>query len=73
MARDEKLKVAKKRNKYMFIECQSFRFIDISNYIAPGTTYDSWIKSMDCKMLKLPFPYKYLTELDMLKEKKGTW
>ena len=73
LARGEKLNVAKKQNKYMFIECQSFRFIDISNYIAPGTTYDSWVKSMDCKTLKLPFPYKYLTDLNLLKEKKVPW
>ena len=37
-----KVRVAKNGNKIMFILTKNFRFLDIMNYLAPGTSYEKW-------------------------------
>ena len=40
-----KITVAKNGNKIMFMHTHSFRFLDIINYLGPGTNYDKWVKA----------------------------
>ena len=56
---DEKVKVAKNGNKIMFILSKNFRFLDIINYLGPGTSYEKWVKAYECKTVKSWFPYDW--------------
>lgn len=38
--REDNIKVAKNANKIMFMVNSKFRFLDILNYLGPGTSYD---------------------------------
>lgn len=54
-----KVRVAKNGNKIMFILTNKFRFLDIMNYLGPGTTYDKWIKAYESKSKKSWLPYDW--------------
>ena len=43
----------------MFLTNFKFKFLDAKNYVVPGLSYDSWSKSMGCKLQKLMFPYEW--------------
>ena len=36
-----------------------FRFLDIINYLGPGTSYEKWVKAYECKAAKSWFPYEW--------------
>ena len=54
-----KVRVAKNGNKIMFILSKNFRFLDIINYLGPGTSYEKWVKAYECETVKLWFPYEW--------------
>ena len=55
----DKARVAKNANKIMFILTDSFRFLDIMNYLGPGTSYDKWVKAYECETVKSWFQYEW--------------
>ena len=55
----DKVKVAKNGNKIMFILTKNFRFLDIINYLGPGTSYEKWVKAYECETVKSWFPYEW--------------
>ena len=54
-----KVRVAKNGNKIMFILTNSFRFLDVMNYLGPGTSYEKWVKAYKCDTVKSWFPYEW--------------
>ena len=44
----------------MFILMNSFRFLDIMNYLGQGTSYEKWVKAYECETVKSWFPYEWL-------------
>ena len=42
------IRVAKNGNKITFIFTKGFRFLDVINYPAPGTSYKKWVKAYGC-------------------------
>ena len=58
--------VARKDNDYMFLTTDKFRFLDIKNFLGCGMSYDTWCKSLGCKLEKLVFPYEWLTNYEKL-------
>ena len=56
---EKKIRVAKKANKVMFLLTGGSRFLDIINYLGPGTSYDKWVKAYGCKAVKSWFPYEW--------------
>ena len=54
-----KVRVAKNGNKIMFILTKNFRFLDIMNYLGPGTSYEKWVKAYECETVKSWFPYDW--------------
>ena len=54
-----KVRVAKNGNKIMFILTKNFRFLDIINYLGPGTSYEKWVKAYECETVKSWFPYEW--------------
>ena len=54
-----KVRVAKNGNKIMFLLTCGFLFLDIINYLGPGTSYEKWVKAYECKTVKSWFPYEW--------------
>jgi hypothetical protein len=54
-----KVRVTKNGNKIMFFLTWGFRFLDIINYLGPGTSYEKWVKAYECKTVKSWFPYEW--------------
>ncbi|XP_078356057.1 uncharacterized protein LOC144640871 [Oculina patagonica] len=54
-----KVRVAKNCNKIMFLLTPSFRFLDIINYLGPGTSYEKWVKAYGSEAQKSWFPYEW--------------
>ena len=61
-----KVRVAKHGNKIMFLLTSGFRFLDIINYLGPGTSYEKWVKAYDCKTTKSWFPYEWFDKPEKL-------
>jgi len=62
----KKVKVAKKGNKTMFLLTPNARFLDIINYLGPGTSYDKWVKAYGCKLVKSWFPFEWFDSPEKL-------
>ena len=43
----------------MFLLTEDFRFLDIINYLGPGTSYDKWAKAYGCTTTKSWFLYEW--------------
>ena len=56
----------KKTNAMTCIESSRFRFLDICNFIAPGFSYDKYLKAYNCQSTKGYFPYEWMDSLDKL-------
>ena len=65
---DEILFAIKRNNTMKCIKTKLLKFLDITNYIAPGFSYSAFIKAYDCKMEKAVFPYEYFDSLQKLSE-----
>ena len=61
-----KVRVAKNGNKIMFLLTSGFRFLDIINYLGPGTSYEKWVNAYDCKTTKSWFPYEWFDRPEKL-------
>ena len=63
------IKFTTKRNSnHMCLKTNSLKFLDISNYIAPGFSYDQFLKAYECEQAKGFFPYEWVDNLDKLEE-----
>ena len=61
-----KVKVATQGSKIVFIIIPEFKFLDVINYLGPGTSYDTWVKAYGCKQTKSWFPYEWFYTPDKL-------
>ena len=61
-----KVRVAKNSNKIMFLLTSGFRFLDIMNYLGPGTSYEKWVKAYDCETTKSWLPYEWFDDIKKL-------
>ena len=62
----KKVFVAKKANTTMFLKTEKFLFLDIINYLGPGTSYDAWVKAYGCSAKKSWLPYEWLDSPEKL-------
>jgi hypothetical protein len=51
---------------FMCIKTEKLKFVDISNYLAPGFSYSQYLKAYKCREQKGFFPYEWMTSLDKL-------
>lgn len=58
--------VIRKGTGYMSISTEQLRFLDIMFYIAPGFSYDKFLKAYGATLTKSYFPYEYLDSLEKL-------
>ena len=61
-----KVRVAKNGNKIMSLLTCGFRFLDIINYLGPGTSYEKWVKAYECKTVKSWFPSEWFDRPEKL-------
>lgn len=69
LSKQDKILFAIKRNNAMkAIKTKKLKLLDITNYIAPGYSYDAFIKAYGCVLTKGYFPFEYVDSLDRLND-----
>ena len=58
--------IVKRNNNHMTIRTENLNFLDILNYLAPGFSYDSFLKAYQCSQTKGFFPYEWFDSLEKL-------
>ena len=58
--------VSNVNGRIMFINTPKFKFLDVLNYLAPGITYDKWVKTYGATLTKSWLPYEWLDSPDKL-------
>ena len=66
MAQDSGVYAAEKNGRIMFINTPKFKFLDVMNYLAPGITYDKWVKTYGATLAKSWLPYEWFDSADKL-------
>ena len=55
--------VVKRQNSFMCISRDKWKLIDMVNYLAPGYSYDKYLKAYGCELEKGHFQYEYMDDL----------
>ena len=63
---DETRFVIKRQNTFMCFSTKKLKFLDIINYLAPGFSYDKYLKAYGCELQKGHFPYEYMDDVRKL-------
>ncbi|KAJ8314770.1 hypothetical protein KUTeg_006920 [Tegillarca granosa] len=58
--------VVKQNNVYSCISSPTLKFLDITQFLAPGTSYSKFLKAYDVKEAKGYFPYEWLNDASKL-------
>ena len=56
----------KKQGRIMYMSTPQFKFLDITNFLAPGITYGKWVKTYGAKQTKSWLPYEWFDSTDKL-------
>ena len=59
--------VVKRSNALTVVETRRLRFLDITNFIAPGFSYERYLKAYGCELTKGYFPYEWMDSLEKLR------
>ena len=59
---------AKRNSNNMCLKTAFLKLLDISNYVAPGFSYDQFLKAYECEQTTGFFPYEWVDGLDKLEE-----
>ena len=59
----------KRQNTYKCLSTDQLKFVDICNYLAPGVSYDKYLKAYGCELQKGHFPYEYMDDLQKLEDR----
>ena len=59
----------KRQNTYRCLSTDQLKFVDICNYLAPGVSYDKYLKAYGCELQKGHFPYEYMDDLQKLEDR----
>ena len=58
----------KVNSNHMCLKTKFLKLLDISNYVAPGFSYDQFLKAYEGEQTKGYFPYEWVDGLDKLEE-----
>ena len=61
--------VIKRRNTFMCLSTNKLKFLDMVNYLAPGLSYDKYLKACGCDLTKGHFPYEYMDDIRKLDDR----
>ena len=56
----------KRNNNFMCLKTDHLRFLDVTNFLAPGFSYAKFLKAYECPQTKGFFPYEWMDSLDKL-------
>ena len=56
----------KRNSNHMCLKTDFLKFLDITNYLAPGFSYDQFLKAYECEQTKGFFPCEWVDGLDKL-------
>ena len=62
----EKVDSGEKQGQIMYMKTPQFLFLHVINYLAPGITYDKWVKTYGAKQTKSWLPYEWFDSADKL-------
>ena len=62
--------VVKRTNSLACVETRRLRFLDVTNYIAPGFNYAKYVKAFGCSQEKGHFPYEWMDSLHKLEQRE---
>ena len=62
----ENISSGEKQGRIMYMNTPQFKFLDITNYLSPGITYDKWVKTYGAKQTKSWLPYEWFDSADKL-------
>ena len=65
---DETRFVIKRQNTFMCFRTKKLTFLDVTNYLAPGFSYDKYLKAYGCELQKGHFPYEYMDGIGKLED-----
>ena len=69
LAHDTGLKFTiKTLNSFMCLSSTQLRFLDVLNFLAPGFSYDAFLKAYGCTQTKGFFPYEWFDSLNKLEQ-----
>ena len=66
---DEIQFVIKRQNTFMCFSTEKLKLCDIVNYLAPGFSYDKYLKAYGCELQKGHFPYEYMDGVGKLDDR----
>ena len=66
---DETRFVIKRQNTFMCFATKKLKFLDITSYLAPGFSYDTYLKAYGCELQKGHFPYEYMDDIGKLEDR----
>ena len=61
--------VIKRQNTFTCLSTDKLKFVDICNYLAPGFSYDKYLKAYGCAQQKGHFPYEYINDMCKLEDR----
>ena len=56
----------KRNNNIICLKTRNLRFLDVTNFLAPGFSYDKFLKAYECPQTKGFFPYEWMDSLEKL-------
>ena len=62
----ENIDSGEKQAQIMYMKTPQFVFLDVISYLAPGITYDKWVKTYRAKQTKSWLPYEWFDSADKL-------
>ena len=65
---DKSCFVIKRENTFMCFSTNKVRCLDVTNFLAPGVSYEKYLKAYGCSVQKEHFPYEYIDDLNKLEE-----
>ena len=60
--------VIKRQNTFMCFSTKKLKFLDIINFLAPGYSYDKYLKAYGCELQKGHVPYEYKDGIGKLED-----
>ena len=61
--------VIKRQNTFMCFSTTNLKFLDVTQYLAPGVSYNKYLKAYGCELQKGHFPYEYMDDLHKLEDR----
>ena len=66
LGQEEGVQSGEKQGQIMYINTPQFTFLDITNYLSPGITYNKWVKTYGAKQTKAWLPYEWFDSAEKL-------